>query len=83
MAVFSVRTGLWKMVEGFQFAVGEGRYGTHLKGVRVKNIKAKCNPKRKENRAFSFATLGQLWVRADMGRISKAFSTGPKNIRAK
>ena len=49
----------------------------------VKNIKAKCNPKKKENRAFSFATLGELWVRADMGRISKAFSTGPKNIRAK
>nr|POE73317.1 hypothetical protein CFP56_54742 [Quercus suber] len=35
VAVFSVRTGLWKMVEGLQFlyigpAVDEGRYGRHL-----------------------------------------------------
>ena len=38
VAVFSVRTGYWKMVEGFPFrytepAVYEGRFGTHLKGV--------------------------------------------------
>ena len=35
VAVFSVRTGLWKMDEGFQFryigpAMEEGKYGTQL-----------------------------------------------------